>query len=103
MKGMLLDNDYELQVAVKRNSEGLITESIIVGDITYQNQEIIIKTEKGEIKEAPLKGVGALGFLDDDSPDNFMKEIRVQLTQEGMQVNRVEFNSEGKLVIDANY
>lgn len=103
MKGILLDNDYELQVAVKRNSEGLISESIVVGDITYQNQEIIIKTEKGELKEAPLKGVGALSFVDDDVPDNFLREIRVQLTQEGMKVNRVKFNNEGKLIIDANY
>ncbi len=103
MKGMMLNNEHELQVVVKRSFDGLITEGIQVGEITYQNQELIIMCEKGEIKEAPLKGVGTSSFIDDDSPDSFMREIRTQLTQEGMQVDRVEFDANSDLVIDAKY
>ena len=103
MQGILLDDSHELQIKIKRDTNGLITQGLVIGDITFQNQEIIVVSEKGEIKSAPLKGVGILSFLDDEVPDNLLREIRTELAVEGMQVNKLSIDNRGKLEIDAKY
>jgi UPF0288 family protein (methanogenesis marker protein 3) len=103
MEGMMLDDNHELQIDVKRDANGLITSGVVIGDITFQNQELIIACEKGEIREAPDKGVGAANYVDDEEPDDFLKAINIELTREGMKVNSIGFNEENKLDIDAKY
>ncbi len=103
MKGLLLDDNNEIQVAVVKDADGLITQGMVVGDITFQNQNLIIAFEKGELREAPGKGVGASTIIDDESPDDFVKAIRIELANEGMKVNAIGFNEDNDLKIDANY
>ena len=103
MKGILIDNDYELQVDVQLDQNGLITGGLVLGDLTFQNQDMIIKMMPGELKEAPLKGVGIQDYIDDESPEALIRMIRTQLSAEGMIVNKVGFDSTGDLVIDAKY
>ena len=40
---------------------------IALGDITEQNQRLLLSINKGEIKQAPLKGVGIGNFLEASS------------------------------------
>jgi hypothetical protein len=42
MKGILLDNNHDLQINVRKNSKGLIEQGFVIGNITYQNQELIV-------------------------------------------------------------
>lgn len=100
--GMLLD-DNDLKISVKRDSAGLIMQGIVLGDTTFQNQELIVLAEKGEFKESPAKGVGVNSFLDDENPDNLLRAIRTELSKEGMEVRFLGFDRDGKLVIDAKY
>lgn len=102
-KGILLDDNFELQVKVERDSNGLITSGFIIGDVTRQNQRTILLAEKGEIKEAPTLGVGIASFLDDDSPSDLLREIRENLREDGQTVNSCGFGADGKLIIDAGY
>jgi len=102
-KGILLDDNFELQINVVRDSNGLITSGLFIGDVTQQNQKIILLAEKGEIKEAPTLGVGIASFLDDDSPSDLLREIRENLREDGQTVKSCGFNTSGKLVIDAGY
>ena len=102
-KGLLLDDNFELQINVVRDSNGLITSGLVVGDVTQQNQKIILLAEKGEIKEAPKLGVGIASFIDDDSPSDLLREIRENLREDGQIVNSCSINATGKLVIDSKY
>ena len=103
MLGILIDDDYELQVDVKFDQDGKITGGLVLGDLTFQNQDIIIKMNKGELKEAPLKGVGIQNYIDDESPETLIRNIRTELAADGMIVNKVGFDTTGDLIIDAKY
>jgi hypothetical protein len=102
-KGLLLDDNFELQINVVRDLNGLISSGLVIGDVTQQNQKIILLAEKGEIKEAPKLGVGIASFIDDDSPSDLLREIRENLREDGQTVNSCSFNATGKLVIDSKY
>jgi hypothetical protein len=103
MNGILIDDNHDLQVRIMRDKNGIITQGLVIGDITFQNQEIIVVSEKGEIKHAPTKGVGIQSYLDDEMPDNLLRAIRTELAVEGMQVNKVSIDAKGLLEIDAKY
>jgi len=101
-KGILLDDNLELVISPVRDSNGLITSGLVVGDVTKQNQRTILLSEKSEIKEAPTLGVGIASFLDDDNPSELLREIRYNLREDGQTVRACGF-SDGKLIIDAVY
>ena len=103
MNGILLGETGDLQIKVKRGADGKIKSGLTVGDITQQNQRIILLAEKGEIKEAPLLGVGTQSFIDDDSPADFLREVRTNLRMDGQNVKSCGFDSNGKLVIIGGY
>ena len=103
MRGIMLNDNHDLQIDVRKNADGLIVQGFVVGDITNQNQELILLAEKGEIKSAPTKGVGIMSFVGDEVPDNLFRVIRTELTAEGMRVNRVGFDTKENLIIDAEY
>jgi hypothetical protein len=103
MKGIMIDDNHDLQVNVRKNIDGLIVQGLVIGDITFQNQEVIIVSEKGELKHAPLTGVGVRGYLDDEMPDSLLRAIRTELSSEGMEVKKVSLNERGVLELDAKY
>ena len=91
MKGAMVDDSYDLKIDVKRDAGGMITGGLVIGDITFQNQEFIIMAKKGEFKEAPLRGVGINYFLDDENPENLVRAIRTELAAEGIAELIVQF------------
>lgn len=103
MVGIMLNDDKDMAVLVKQDSRGLITQGVILGNITNQNQELIVIAEKGEFKEIPKRGVAIGNYLDDEVPDSLMRAVRTELSLEGMNVEKVAFNGANELVIDAEY
>lgn len=102
-KGILLSESGDLYIKVERNDEGLITAGLIIGDVTAQNQRNIIFAEKGDIKYDPLLGVGASSYLDDDDPSAFLREVRINLRNDGQKVKSCGFDENGKLIIIGSY
>ena len=102
-KGILLTDSGDLSMNVVRDSNGLIVSGFSIGDVTRQNQRTILLAEPGEIKEVPTLGVGLASFLDDDNPSDLLRAIRENLREDGQKVNSCGFNTDGKLVIDAEY
>jgi hypothetical protein len=94
MKGILLGDDDDLLV-----SNG----SLVIGEITQQNQRSLLLAQKGEIKEYPLVGVGINNFLDDEDTTSLLTVAREQFTKDGMNVKKMGFNSKGQLIVDAEY
>jgi len=101
--GILLGDNFEPVIQVVRDSNGLILSGMVVGDVTKQNQRIILLAEKGEIKEAPTLGVGIASFIDDDNPSDLLREICENLRDDGQTVRSCRFNDSGKLEIDGGY
>lgn len=102
-KGIRLDERFDLLVEMERNDAEEIVSGLVVGEVTAQNQRTILMAEKGEIKEAPLMGVGVASFLDDDNSDRLFREIRMQLKADRQDVKQIRFSATGQLEINAGY
>lgn len=91
-KGILLDDNFDLKITVKRDTDGLITSGLEIGNTTYQNQNILLRANKGELKENPTSGVGVQNYLEDYSGEALAREIRKEFTQDGMTVRKININ-----------
>jgi hypothetical protein len=56
MKGLLLDDDNDLLIAVKRGTDGKITDGLVVGDNAVQCAGLVLNMNQGELKNAPVVG-----------------------------------------------
>lgn len=72
------------------------------GESNQQQQKKILLSDPGEYKQAPTATVGLSRFLNDDSTDDLLREIRIKYSADGMKVNGMGFVN-GKLNIDADY
>jgi hypothetical protein len=86
MIGILIDSDYQPLI-----SSG----EIQLGEITPQNQAIIIQCHKGEFKENPALGVGISDMLLDHDPLYWRVRIRESLELDGQSVDEVRITTSG--------
>ena len=100
--GILLTNECELAISVQRDTSGLITSGMLVGNTLYQNQYIILKAQKGELKENPTLGCGIDDLANDDDLNAWQKLIREEMDKDGMQVNKLTINESG-MALEADY
>ena len=100
MKGILFDDDIRIQL--RKLPDGRLT-GFVIGEVTYQNQCAILLANPGEFKYNPKTGVGIESFLDEESPESMLREIRTQLATEGMKVQKIGFSENGNLEIEAGY
>ncbi len=94
MRDFLLDDNFDLLI---------VDGDLVVGDSTSQHQKILILADKGEFKDVPMRGVGALKYLEDHSPDNLAREIRLEFSADGMKVNKIQIAPDLNIQVDANY
>jgi len=93
MKDIAIDEDFDLKL---QNGDFAVQES------TGQHQQALLLAEKGSYKQYPTVGVGIATYLKDDNSSDLLREIRIQFSKDGMDVNSLSFNG-GKLQIDATY
>ena len=87
MKGILLDENFELMINPVRDSNGLITSGIQIGTIDYQRVKMIVLAQKGEFKEFPTLGFGIDNYLKSNVQDvkqRFVNEMTKELKSDGM-------------------
>lgn len=94
--------DYDLTADVIYDSNRQITQGLVVGDITPQNQAIILQCHKGEIKENPALGVGIDGMILEHDALAWRTRIREQLELDGQKVNSITITTTS-IDIDAKY
>lgn len=92
----------DLQVAAERDASGLITQGLAIGEVTWQNQAILLQASPGEFKEYPALGAGIAGMVNDHERTAWEREIALCLEADGMRVGTVELTDE-KLIVDAHY
>ncbi len=73
-----------------------------VKDALRQNQSLLLESNKGEWKQSPTVGVGVNNYLKDTNLLGLKAEIKRQLQQDGMTINKLEVNY-SKIKVDANY
>jgi hypothetical protein len=93
-KDILLDDTLDLQI---------VNGDFVVGESTEQHQKILILADKAEFKEYPMRGVGVLRYLEEETPDNLAREIRQEFTIDGMTVNQIKIANDLTIQVDANY
>lgn len=101
MTGIQL-TDYDLAVDVRRDADGRISGGLVVGDILYQNQALILAFRKGDLKDDVSVGVGISRMLLDNERLTWQREIQEQLEMDGQQVASVEI-TDREIKIKARY
>jgi hypothetical protein len=91
--GLLLDACDDLSV---KNG------TLEIGEVDYQNINLILRAHEGEFKGYPKLGVGIEYILLDHDFPRFRRKITEQLESEGMRINSLSVNAE-KVAVDANY
>ena len=100
--GIQLNGNFDLDIQVRRDANGRITSGLTVGDVTYQNQAMILKAQKGEFKENPTVGVGIENMVNDHDFRLWRREVTEQLEADGQQIDRLVIN-ENEFILDARY
>jgi len=75
----------------------------VVGESTAQHQDLLIRLEKGELRQYPKTGVGIKTFFNDDQVGSLYGEIQQQFEGDGMVINKIAITSDGKMEINAAY
>lgn len=101
MTGIQL-KDYDLDIRVEKDPSGKITSGMVLGDILYQNQALILQLHKGELHENPSIGVGISDMLLDNDLQLWVREIREQMELDGQTVDSVKIDTE-QIIIDSKY
>ena len=91
---ILLDSNFDLKI---ENGD------FVMGDGTDQHQHCLLMAAKGDFKQFPNVGVDVFNYLNDERPEDMMREIRLQLTQDGMKINKMELVYPSNIKIDATY
>lgn len=100
-RGLQLE-DYTPAISVRYDRFGRITSGLVVGDVLRQNQALLLTLHPGELKEAPVVGVGIGHMLLDHNPLQWRALIREQLERDGQTVESITMK-DGVIDIAANY
>ncbi len=92
-KGIQLNENGDLLI---RNG------SLSIGNTLYQNQYMILKAQKGELKELPFWGAGIDNIINDDDIQATQRTIREELARDGMKVKQLTIQN-NELIIKADY
>ncbi|HEY1166115.1 MAG TPA: hypothetical protein VGE90_13130 [Chitinophaga sp.] len=94
MKDILLNENLDLD---------LHAGDLVTGFSDHQHQQLLLMTNRGNIKEFPAAGIDAFGYLQDNDTSALLREIRRQFTADGMEVKTINITNTGQLNIDAAY
>ena len=91
MKGILLDENDDLKVVVKREAQGLITQGIVLGETKIQDAYMVLKMNKGELKEDPIVGANLLRMLRGTANrERIKKTIKISLQRVGIEFDEIK-------------
>jgi hypothetical protein len=94
MKDYKLDNDGDISWA---NGDLVVVES------TLQHQKDLLFLDKGSLEEFPTSFVGAANYLESEDVSGFLRESRSEFVKDGMTVDVMKLDADGKLITQAKY
>jgi hypothetical protein len=102
-KGILLNDNYDVQINVQRDVNGEIVQGFTVGDVLYQNQAVILQVQPCEIKSKPQIGIGISDCLLDNDFLKWRQRVAEHLELDDQTITDVQFDINKKLKIDGGY
>lgn len=82
MTDLLLDDTGDIKIT---------NDDLVIGFSDQQQQQRLLLTEKGNIKQFPLAGVGSQTYLESEDEAGFIREVGLQFTADGMTVKKLEY------------
>lgn len=78
---------------------------LVRAESTYQHQHDLLLASKGDFKNAPLSGVGIMGWLlEDDNILSLQQEIQSQWEQDGIKdIKKIDVSKTPKIITEAYY
>lgn len=76
---------------------------LVIGRSDEQNKALLLKIEKGALKEHPTKTVGIRTYIETEDVGALLREVRTKFTFDGMTVNKCTIDTNGQMVIDSKY
>lgn len=94
MNDFSLDDNEDIDLAT---GDFMLTES------TPQHQRQLLLNTKGDFKEKPTIGVGALSYIDDENFSGLIRAVNIEFSRDGMEVHNVSLSEGGTVVSNATY
>lgn len=97
------ESPFDIKVVVQRDTDGKISQGVVVGDTLRQNQAIILMAYPGDLKFTPTLGVGIGDALLGDELLESRHKIRKEFAKDGMTVTKLDLYNDKPITIDAQY
>lgn len=97
MQGIMIDENYDLKVVVRKDKDGYILQGLQIGEITPQRAKLIIHSAKGEFKYVPVLGFNINRWLKQTmtkiEKQQFIAELQAELAIDGIKAD-INVNTE---------
>ena len=91
MKGILLDENNDLLIKVKRGADGKILIGLVVGDNAVQCAGLVLQMNQGELKEDPIIGANLLRNIRTKlNRDKLKNQVEIALTRANIRIEDVK-------------
>lgn len=67
-------------------------DDVVYGESTRHHQKKILLARKGDIRRHPTVGVGLEDYIDDEDPEEMLRETSRQFIKDGMRVHKMAFD-----------
>lgn len=98
-EGTILD----LKIIPVRDSSGLITKGLVIGDTLEQNIAMILTAHQGDFKANPDIGVGLGDLLLSNEFSEYRHKIRSHFLRDGLKIKELVLYQNKPFRIDARY
>ncbi|MDR0872982.1 MAG: hypothetical protein LBN27_05880 [Prevotellaceae bacterium] len=90
-KGILLDENNDLKIQVRRGADGKITSGLVVGESKVQDVYLVLQSNQGEFKEDPILGANLFRNIRMKADRSKIKsDIEIALARMGVKLSDVE-------------
>jgi hypothetical protein len=91
MKGILLDDNNDLLIRVKKDAQGKITGGLVTGETKIQNAYMVLSIKQGELKEDPVLGVNLNRYIRGrEDAAGIQRSIRIGLMRAGIELEDIK-------------
>lgn len=63
---------------------------LVLEESTAQHQKCLLLAGKGDYKQSPTVGVDLFHEIDDERPQELMREVRLEFSKDGMNINKLK-------------
>lgn len=91
---ILLNEDGDVNIA---------SGDIHYGESTAQHQRDLLLAGRGDYKEYPAVGVGTVEYVNDNLPEDYLREVSKAFHGDGMTVKSIEYDENMNIVTEAYY